>query len=93
MTKLTGEVIPLNVGGTHHLMTELDILTQCTGSLLANYFSGAAEIKKINEEYFLDRDGQTFLHVINYLRNNRDVLPEFHDRNDEIHFFEECKFW
>lgn len=27
MTKLTGEVIPLNVGGTHHLMTELDILT------------------------------------------------------------------
>lgn len=74
-------------------MTELDILTQCTGSLLANYFSGAAEIKKINEEYFLDRDGQTFLHVINYLRNNRDVLPEFHDRNDEIHFFEECKFW
>lgn len=93
LTKLTGEVIPLNVGGTHHLMTELDVLTLCPGSLLANYFSGSVEIKKVNEEYFLDRDGKTFLDMINYLRNNREVFPDFHDRNDEIHFFEELKHW
>jgi hypothetical protein len=93
MTNLTGEVIPLNVGGTHHLMTELDVLTRCPGSLLASYFCGASEIKKINDEYFLDRDGNTFLHMINYLRNSREVFPDFQDRNDEIHFFEELKFW
>ena len=27
MSKMDGEVIPLNVGGTHHLMTELEVLT------------------------------------------------------------------
>lgn len=51
------------------------------------------ELKKINEEVFLDRDGQTFLHLVNYLRNNRMVFPEFADKNDEIHFFKELDHW
>jgi hypothetical protein len=28
---------------------------------------------------FLDRDGQTFTYLVNYLRNNREVMPDFHD--------------
>jgi hypothetical protein len=31
--------------------------------------------------------------LVNYLRNNREVFPEFMDRNDEIHFFKELDFW
>lgn len=89
MTNLDGEVVPLNIGGTHHLMTERDVLCQVKGSLLEKYFSGLYDLKKINEEYFLDRDGETFLHMVNYLRNNREVFPDFADRNDEIHFFKE----
>jgi hypothetical protein len=27
------------------------------------------------------------------LRNDREVFPEFMDRNDEIHFFKELDFW
>ena len=93
MTKMDSEVIALNVGGTHHLMTERDVLCLCRGSTLEKYFAGLTEVKKINEECFLDRDGQTFLHMINYLRNNREVFPDFADRNDEIHFFKELEYW
>ena len=42
------------------------------------------ELKKIEDEVFLDRDGTTFQHLVNYLRNDREVLPEFSDRNDEL---------
>ena len=93
MIKQDGDVVALNVGGTHHLMTERDVLTLVKGSLLEKMFSGMHELKTINEEVFLDRDGQTFLHVVNYLRNNREVFPDFMDRNDEIHFFKELEFW
>ena len=51
------------------------------------------ELKKIDEEVFLDRDGTTFQHLVNYLRNDREVLPEFSDRNDELMFFKELDFW
>ena len=56
-------------------------------------FNGMHELKKINDEVFLDRDGQTFLHLVNYLRNDRFVFPEYMDRNDEIHFFKELDYW
>jgi len=92
-TKLDSEVIALNVGGTHHLMTERDVLRLVPGSLLYKMFSGMHECKRINDEVFLDRDGKTFLNVVNYLRNNMAVFPEFLDKNDEIHFFEELKHW
>ena len=92
-TKVDSEVIALNVGGTHHLMTERDVLTSVPGSLLYKMFSGMHECKKINDEVFLDRDGKTFLNLVNYLRNEMQVFPEFQDKNDEIHFFEELKHW
>lgn len=60
MVKLAGDVVALNVGGTHHLMTEREVLTSCPESLLARMFNGLHELKKINEEVFLDRDGTTF---------------------------------
>lgn len=31
--------------------------------------------------------------MVNYLRNDRTVFPEFIDPNDEIHFFKELDFW
>lgn len=79
MVKLAGDVVALNVGGTHHMMTERDVLTSCPDSLLARMFNGLHELKKINEEVFLDRDGTTFQNLVNYLRNHRDHFPEFVD--------------
>jgi len=57
MVDMESEVIPLNVGGTHHLMTERAVLTLCKGSVLDAMFNGMHELKKINDEVFLDRDG------------------------------------
>ena len=34
MVKLDSEVVSLNVGGTHHLKTERDVLRLCKGSTL-----------------------------------------------------------
>jgi hypothetical protein len=51
------------------------------------------ELKKIGEEVFLDRDGKTFETLVNYLRNDRKVFPEFSDKNMEIHFYKELHFW
>lgn len=51
------------------------------------------ELKKINDEVFLDRDGRTFNDVINYLRNDRKVYPEFFDKNQEHLFIKELHYW
>ena len=60
MVNLSGDVVHLNVGGTHHLTTERDVLTSVPDSVLARMFNGLHELKKINDEVFLDRDGTTF---------------------------------
>jgi len=93
MVKMDSEVVALNVGGTHHMMTERDVLRLVPGSILEKMFNGMHELKKIDNEVFLDRDGRTFQYLVNYLRNNREVFPEFVDPNDEIHFFKELDFW
>ena len=31
--------------------------------------------------------------MVNYLRNNREVFPEFLDRNEEKHFYKELEYW
>ena len=86
-------MVALNVGGTHHMMTERDILRQVPGSNLEKMFNGMHDLKKIDDKVFLDRDGKTFQYLVNYLRNDRQVFPEFMDHNDEIHFFKELEYW
>jgi hypothetical protein len=71
MVNLDSEVVSLNVGGTHHMMTERDILRQVPGSTLEKMFNGMHDLKKIDDRVFLDRDGKTFQSLVNYLRNDR----------------------
>jgi asparagine synthetase A len=47
------------------------------------------ELKKIGDEVFLDRDGKIFETLVNYLRNDRKVFPEFTEKNMENHFYKE----
>lgn len=51
------------------------------------------QLKKVDDEVFLDRDGKTFEALVNYLRNERKVFPEFVNRNDENHFYKELHYW
>lgn len=91
--KYDSDVVTINVGGTVHLQTEKEVLCSVEGSTLQKLFSDMHELKKINEEVFLDRDGETFKHVVNYLRNGRTVLPEFTDKNSALLFQKETAFW
>ena len=93
LVKLDSEVVRLNIGGNVHIQTEKEVLRSVPNSLLAKMFSDMHELKKINEEVFLDRDGKTFETLVNYLRNERRVFPEFNDKNQENHFFKELHYW
>jgi hypothetical protein len=88
-----GEVVNLNIGGTTHLSTEKKILQSVKDSILAKLFSDLHELKKIDDEVFLDRDGKTFETLINYLRNDRRVFPDFTSKQDENMFFKELHYW
>jgi len=69
------------------------VLTSVEGSALQKMFSGMHNLKKIDDKIFLDRDGFTFQTLINYLRNDRKVYPEFENANDQRLFTEELNFW
>lgn len=70
-------LISLDVGGTHRITTNLDLLTAVKGSLLSKMFSGRHDVpKNAKGNVFLDRDGETFLTLVNYLRNYRRALPK-----------------
>lgn len=77
------EVLELNVGGTQKIMVSHNIICSIPESTLAKLFKGNHELKKCDDgSIFLDRDGKTFNYLVNYLRNNRRVYPEFSDVND-----------
>ena len=91
--KYDSEIVSLNIGGTTHIQTEKDVLCSVEGSTLAKLFSDMHELKKVNDEVFLDRDGVTFETLVNYLRNERKVFPEFGDKNSENMFYKEMHYW
>jgi hypothetical protein len=91
--KYDSEIVSINIGGTTHIQTEKDVLCSVDGSTLAKLFSDMHELKKVNEEVFLDRDGETFETLVNYLRNDRKVFPEFNDKNSENMFYKEMHYW
>lgn len=91
--KYESEIVSLNIGGTTHIQTEKDVLCSVEGSTLAKLFSDMHELKKVNDEVFLDRDGETFETLVNYLRNDRKVFPEFNDKNSENMFYKEMHYW
>ena len=69
------------------------MLTAVPQSSLSKMFSGLHDIKKVDDSIFLDRDGKTFQSLVNYLRNDRKVYPEFDSSNDQRLFTEELNFW
>ena len=93
-TKSDSPLIAMNVGGTHHLLTEKDVLCYVPGSHLHRlFYNDDIEKKMVGEEIFIDRDGATFLNLVNYLRNHMTLFPEFMDKNEEIQFFKELDHW
>ena len=76
MEKQQNQIIRLNVGGVIHTTTRTTLCTY-PESMLGAMFSGdfGANVDE-NGHYFIDRDGEIFKHVLNFLRSNRITLPE-----------------
>lgn len=92
------EIVNLNVGGTHRFTTTRKILCQCKESRLSELFEDPEQIMQLMEGekdngVFIDRDGSTFINLVNYLRSDRKEVPIFENTKDEHLFYRELQFW
>jgi hypothetical protein len=85
-------VISLNVGGIIYTAS-LATLTRYSKSMLAAMFSGRMSLETdTNGNYFIDRDGKLFRHVLNFLRSGQLHLPkgftELEQLKQEVDFYQ-----
>ncbi|XP_077987421.1 BTB/POZ domain-containing protein kctd15-like [Glandiceps talaboti] len=86
-----GEMVSLNVGGKLYT-TSLTTLTRFPDSMLGAMFSGNVPVQTDDKgNYLIDRDGELFRHVLNFLRTSRLTLPGNFDEHDLL--MEEADFY
>ena len=87
-------VVSLDVGGTHKIRTSQDVLCKVNGSLLQRMFLNVHDMRKNQDGFiFLDRDGKTFLNIVNWLRNDRRNFPAFETKLEQDLFLQELNYW
>lgn len=86
-----GNIVDLDIGGTHKITTTISTLCTAKDSTLAAMFSGRHKLSMHNGRVFIDREGETFCHVIQYLRIGK--TPIFDNKIKENAFFEELDYW
>lgn len=85
------EVVHLNVGGSK-LTTTLTTLQRDPRSKLAYMFSGdVSMVRDKDGRYCIDRDGRTFHHILNFLRDGS--LPIGLTRCSRLELIRESKFY
>lgn len=76
MAALFPEHVELNVGGKF-FETTVKTLTRTPNNLLEMMFTGRSPISKdANGRYFIDRDGEMFVHILNFLRTRTLTLKD-----------------
>lgn len=69
------DIVRLNVGGVHYTTTKSTLL-RFPNSMLGAMFNGALSTSlDENGCYFIDRDGQIFRYILNFLRSSQLSLP------------------
>ncbi|CAM1320413.1 KCTD15 (predicted) [Pycnogonum litorale] len=84
--------VHIDVGGVIYT-SSLETLTKDPDSRLAQMFSGGIPIvlDSLKQHYFIDRDGKSFRHILNYLRTNKLTISNDYDEFEII--YEEAKFY
>lgn len=84
--------VHIDVGGTIYT-SSLETLTRFSDSRLAKMFNGGIPIvlDSLKQHYFIDRDGQMFRHVLNFVRNGRLLIAN--DFTDVELLLEEAKYY
>lgn len=69
------QVVQLNVGGSLYT-TSRSVLTKDAGSKLYDMFTGnESKMVDTNGHVFIDRDGKLFRYILNFLRDDKLVVP------------------
>ena len=77
-------ILNLNVGGIVYTTT-LRTIARDPNSLLGRMFSGTHEVARDSKgNYFVDRDGSLFRHVLNFLRTWELCLPQPFDEFEQL---------
>ena len=71
----THEMVRLNVGGELYMTTKATLMRYPDSMLGAMFSSSITTAQDDSGCYFIDRDGPTFRHVLNFLRCGQLVLP------------------
>lgn len=84
--------VHIDVGGKIYT-SSLDTLTRFPESRLSRMFSGGIPIvlDTLKQHYFIDRDGEMFRHILNYMRTGRPIIPDNFSQVDLL--LEEAKFY
>ena len=85
------DILELNIGGTHEITTTRATLTKYKNSALAVFFSGLSPIPMTGDKLFIDRDGEQFVNLVNFLRTGK--FPIMKSREEENRFKDELNFW
>lgn len=74
---MSTEVVTLNVGGVLYTTTRTT-LTKYADSMLGAMFGGQYNPTALDQQgnYFIDRDGYMFRHILNFLRSGQLCLPQ-----------------
>lgn len=72
--------VHIDVGGCIYT-SSLETLTKFSESKLSKMFNGTIPIvlDTLKQHYFIDRDGKSFRHILNYMRTNILTLPDNFD--------------
>lgn len=87
----SSDIIELNIGGTKTLSTSRSTLTKYHTSFLAAMFSSSNKLSVYKGRVFIDRDGEPFVNMINYLRTG--FMPVFTSKAQEQAFKDELEYW
>lgn len=84
--------VHIDVGGCIYT-SSLETLTRFANSRITKMFNGSLPIvlDGLKQHYFIDRDGKSFRHVLNFMRTGRLVLPV--NFNDFDTLIAEAKFY
>eukprot|EP00899_Mesostigma_viride_P011502 jgi/Mesvir1/20352/Mv19938-RA.1 len=91
LTKVSSDIISLNVGGKLFQTTKTTLASHPESLLAAMFVSGGELVKDSTGAVFLDRDGDVFALVLSFLRTG--VLPLIDDRRLQRAFAVELDYF
>ena len=81
---MSQDLIHLNVGGVLYTTTKVT-LSRYPNSMLGAMFNGSMPTTcDENGRYFIDRDGQMFVYILNFLRSSQLALPDDFKHYDQL---------